>query len=102
MTDHLLFPFHELKNEKEVYNFKKNLKEKWIFSLFKSLEYNKEKKIDNLERFLTRTETAAFIVILIDIFSALREGIINISGGEKSAKKEKMISLHMENRGNEN
>jgi len=30
----------------------------------------------------------------MDVFSALKEGIINISGGEKSAKKEKIIFLH--------
>ncbi len=66
VIDYLLFPSHELKTGAKVFHFEKELNEEWVASLFEPLEYVESKRIENLERFLTRTQTAAFIVIKND------------------------------------
>ncbi len=66
VIDYLLFPSHGLKAGTKAFHFEKNLNEERVASLFQSLEYSSGKRIENLERFLTRTQTTAFIVIKND------------------------------------
>jgi len=64
--DYLVFPSHPLKAGSIPYHFAIHLQEQKVKSIFESMEYWTGKKIDNLERFLSRTFTAAFIVIKND------------------------------------
>ena len=66
VIDYLLFPYHELKKGKEIFRFNKDIRADYVFARFETEEFGPGKRIENFEQFLTRTQTAAFIVVLND------------------------------------
>jgi hypothetical protein len=73
--DYLAFPCHTLKPSKAVYHFVENLQEQVVRSVFERMEYSGGRQIKNLEQFLERTMTTAFIVIKND--TIIYEGYFN-------------------------
>ncbi|MBW2364713.1 MAG: serine hydrolase [Deltaproteobacteria bacterium] len=59
--DHLKFPKHNINSAAPTFYFKKSLNEAGVCTLFE-----KSSIIDNLDKFLAKTRTQAFIVILND------------------------------------
>jgi len=66
VIDYLIFPEHKLKSSNKPFHFEKNIKDTIVKSIFESMEYSDGKNIGDLERFLNRTQTAAFIIIKND------------------------------------
>ncbi len=63
VIDYLLFPRHDMKAANETFHFRREPRNRSVASIFEGLEYAEGKRIENFEQFLTRTRTAAFIVI---------------------------------------
>ncbi|MCX6090120.1 MAG: serine hydrolase, partial [Candidatus Atribacteria bacterium] len=58
-----VFPIHKLTAAPSFFSFPKNDSEEMIRSIFSDIEYTKNQKVGDLDQFLERTKTQAFIVI---------------------------------------
>jgi CubicO group peptidase (beta-lactamase class C family) len=66
VLDYLVFPSRELKAAGKAFHFDEKPQESRVPQVFERLEYFPGKRVENLEAFLRKTETASFIVIKND------------------------------------
>ena len=66
VIDYKIFPKHKLQQSGSPFQFQKDEKASLVKSIFEPMKYFSMSKINNLEKFLNRTQTTGFIIIKKD------------------------------------